>query len=458
MTATLSRTTNHILFGNPGNKRTAGWQQALSYHGRAAALEVPYVRLLHAIRAGESLPEVMEGMSNRQQAVLADEQQPLLLRLDAPGDDFAVERGLIALGAEDAEGWNDDDLVPLDQLTEGHCIPAAQARTLPPQHGRIFYPAQWFRGYCRLLSWLQQQVSLHMPQAQWLNAPADVALMFDKRACSHHLATAGVAVPPILSMQDHGALHSEWQSGESNYETLRQQLHHAGQSFHMPTDTITSITGYEHLHQSLKQQYARRVFVKLFCGSAASGVIAYQYQPHTGAEIAMTTIGMEQVNGETIFYNSGRLIRYTQHDDIRRIVDWLAVEGIHVERWVSKDMINGKAYDVRQLVCREGAGHAVARLSRTPITNLHLRNERIVLEDCQLPPQTVDSISAVAMQALSCFAGSFCAGMDVLVPQHGGRPLIMDVNPFGDLLYHIRHRGMSPYEWELDCLLRQLER
>lgn len=455
MTATLSRTTNHILFGNPGNKRTAGWQQALSHHGRAAALEVPYVRLLHAIRAEESLPEVMEGMSSRQQAVLPDEQQPLLLRLDAPGDDFAVERGLIALGAEDAEGWNNDELVPLNRLTEGHRISAAEARTLPPQHGRIFYPAQWFRGYCRLLSWLQRQVKLYVPQARWLNTPADVALMFDKRACSQHLATAGVAVPPMLSALDNPEWQNLQQMNDPLYaEALRQSLHSAHHPSFMAGEEHLGITGYEHLHRMMKQQYARRVFIKLFCGSAASGVIAYQYQPHTGAEIAMTTIGMEQVNGEYIFYNSGRLIRYTQQDDIRRIVDWLAIEGIHVERWVSKDMMNGKAYDVRQLVCREGAGHAVARLSRTPITNLHLRNERILLEDCSLPSQTVQGISAVAMQALSCFEGSFCAGMDVLVPQHGGHPLIMDVNPFGDLLYHVRHQGLSPYEWELDCLLR----
>lgn len=44
-----------------------------------------------------------------------------------------------------------------------------------------------------------------------------------------------------------------------------------------------------------------RVFVKLACGSGASGVVAYQINPRTGDEIAITTMGMEQAQGKTIF-------------------------------------------------------------------------------------------------------------------------------------------------------------
>ncbi|WP_322907933.1 STM4014 family protein [Paenibacillus campi] len=438
-----------ILFGNPGNKRTSGWQQALQHHGQPAALEVSYARLLHALRAGETLPEVLDSMSKRNwqrrqaeksaaimSAVsvgmatgapvsniwMGSGTEPLLLRLDAPGDNVAVERGLIALGATDADDSLNDSLLPLPHQTVQGSIAAAEARRLEGQYGRILYPAQWFRGYCRLLSWLQTEVERHLPQAQWMNAPADIALMFDKRACSLQLAAAGIAVPATLA-------------GDAAEQ--------------MP------LRSYDELRQQMEQQRVYRVFVKLFCGSAASGVIAYQYQPRTGAEIAMTTIGKEQVGDETIFYNSGRLIRYTDHTDIRQVVDWIAAQGAHVERWVSKAALDGRVYDVRQLVCRSGTGHAVLRLSRTPITNLHLRNERLLLADAGLSDALQSAIGSTAQHALAAFPNSFCAGMDVLVPAGGGIPLIMDVNPFGDLLYHVQHQGLGTYAWELACWLQQ---
>ncbi len=460
-----SKLTEHpitsILFGNPGNKRTLGWQQALHYHRQQPALEVSYARLLHAIRAGETLPEVLDSMSKRQQIGLnlattlrQSERSPsamslpasqdrfysvrdclhhvseptsgrsLRLRLDAPGENAAVERGLIALGAADAGDKLDDSLLPTAASHTPMSIAYSAARRLEGQYGRILYPAQWFRGYCRLLAWLHNQVKQYIPAAQWMNDPADIALMFDKRACSLHLHAAGIAVPPPLLKPTSNGLSS-------------------------------SIQSYDELRQTMEEGRIHRVFIKLFCGSAASGVIAYQYQPRTGAEIATTTIGMEQVGGETIFYNSGRLIRYTNSRDIRQIVDWIAGEGIHVERWISKAMLNGYAYDARQLVCQAEAGHAVLRLSRTPITNLHLRNERLLLDDAELDEAVRMSIRHTAEQALATFPRSFCAGMDVLVPADGSRPLIMDVNPFGDLLYHVRHQGMGTYEWELSHWLKQ---
>ncbi|MFD1886437.1 STM4014 family protein [Paenibacillus wenxiniae] len=473
-----------ILIGNPGNKRTLGWQQALQAQGQPQALEVSYARLLHAIRAGETLPEVLDSMYKRSQysvavqntansmmssqnvgsltmpsphigsddirsqhvrsdsmsssspSMLTDDisacampsgsvwaaNQPMMIRLDAPGENAAVERGLIALGAADNEHWQDDSLLPIAVPTRHERIAYTAARQLQGSYGRIWYPAQWFRGYCRLLSWLHQQVEQYVPQAWWLNAPSEIALMFDKRACSLHLHAAGIAVPSILS------------------STANQH---------------TPIHSYAELRQQMEAQHVHRVFVKLFCGSAASGVIAYQYNPRTGAEIAMTTIGKERIHGETIFYNSGRLIRYTDAADIGQLVDWIAGEGMQVERWISKAALDGQVYDVRQLVCRNAAGHAVMRLSRTPITNLHLRNKRLLLDDAELPETLRHSISDTAQRALASFPGSFCAGMDVLVPANGRVPLIMDVNPFGDLLYHVQQDGMGTYEWELAHFLKQ---
>lgn len=426
-----------ILFGNPNNKRTAGWQQAREQYDLSSALVVPYIRLLHSIRAGESLDDLLQAVFQRQthhqhpirvsepkigidgcstsSGVESSSLSPssLLLRLDAPGDHFAVERELIALGAVDAEGDIEDALVPLDAYTLGASISATAARRLQPQHGRIWYPAQWFRGYCRLLSWLQREVSLLLPHAKWMNDPADIAIMFDKRRCHQWLHTAGVAVPPLVP------------------------------------DLLGKHTGYEQLRQSMKQHRIHRVFIKLFCGSAASGVIAYQYNPRTGAEIATTTIGIDNSGNESYYYNSGKLRRYTDSKTIAQIIDWVGQEGMHAERWISKASWQNKAYDVRQLVCRHEAGHGVMRLSHTPITNLHLRNDRLVVSQSHLSADQVHAIEQTAMAGLRTFPYSFCAGIDVLVPSHGGQPYIIDMNPFGDLLYDVEHRGLGTYAWEL---------
>lgn len=411
-----------ILFGNPDNKRTAGWQQARAHHHLSSALVVPYIRILHTIRAGESLDDLLQAVFQRQTYQSAPiqieesfnpHQAPLLLRLDAPGDHFAVERELIALGAADAEGDIDDRLVPLDAYTVGHLISATEARRLQPQHGRIWYPAQWFRGYCRLLSWLQREVSIRLPQAKWMNDPADIAIMFDKRRCHQWLHTAGVAVPPLVP------------------------------------DLLGRQSSYEQLRLSMEQHRIHRVFIKLFCGSAASGVIAYQYNPRTGAEIATTTIGIDHSGREPFYYNSGTLRRYTDSATIVQIIDWLGREGMHAERWISKDSWQNKAYDIRQLVCRYESGHAVMRLSHTPITNLHLRNERLLVDQSHLSAEQVLQIQQIASAGLHCFPNSFCAGIDVLVPSNGGHPYIIDMNPFGDLLYYVEHQGLGTYAWEL---------
>ncbi|MCC3381007.1 STM4014 family protein [Paenibacillus farraposensis] len=416
-----------ILFGNPGNRRTTGLQEARAALKLAPAVEVSCRDVLAAIRkkyslgellarlAAQSAPDRVDGSVHGQDSIIrllaGQADCSPLLRLDAPGENFEIERELIALGAPDAEG--DDSLLLWPERTQGIGISAAEARRLQEQHGRIWHPGQWFRGYCRLLAWLRREAALLWPLSRWMNDPAEVAVMFDKRRCSLVLDKAGIRVPPALSP--------------------------SGAAFGDTAD----------LHTAMRESGFHRIFVKLFCGSGASGVMAYQIHPRTQAELAVTTIGTEIVQGQRVYYNAGRLRRYTDKQDIHAILNWLCMEGIHAERWIPKATLNGRVYDVRQLVCGGEACHAVLRLSRSPITNLHLRNERLLLEEAGLPPDTVQSIQLTAEAAMSAFPASMVAGLDVLVPAHGGRPYVLDVNPFGDLLYRVKHQGRNPYEWEM---------
>ncbi|MNW24190.1 hypothetical protein D3C74_09010 [compost metagenome] len=413
----------YIVIGNSGNKRMLGIQQARASLGLQPPIMLTYLELLEWKRSGRHLtemPELMAVHANR-----SDPDRGPVLRLDASGDHFGVEMELIALGAEENEG--DDSLLPMQgSLAKRNMLLAEQARALQPHPGRIWYPAQWFRGYCRLLAWLRSEMQLLWPGHHWINDPVDIPVMFDKRCTSIRLASAGVRVPQSLY-------------GHSS-ELFAQK--------HRSSDLGLPGSG-EELRESLRHAGMHRAFIKLFCGSAASGVMAYQFHPGTGEEIAQTTIGMEHRRGELVFYNSGRLQRYTDAASIGRLLDWLCHEGVHVERWIPKASVHGKAFDVRQLVHRGQACHAVLRASRTPITNLHLRNERLQPEDSGLSIPTLQQVAATAEQALAAFPHSTTAGVDVLVPADGSAPYVVDMNPYGDLLYHVRYKGMDTYTWEM---------
>lgn len=386
-----------LLIGNSGNRRTLGLQEARCRWGLPPAVLVTYTELLEAEEAGgETISRLLAARLPQVQ------DQGLLIRLDAPGEQADVERSLIGLGAYDRDG--DDSLLP-SAIAAGYMgISSAQAASLPQEEGRIYYPGQWFRGYCRLLAILRREALRLWPGARWVNAPEDIAVMFDKRACQQRLTECGIDIPRRLA---------------------------AG----------LGIGSYEQMIAHMQQERMNRLFLKLATGSGASGVIAYQRHPLTGAEKAVTTIGIEHRGGERILYNSGRLKQYTDHAAIRDIVEWLCGEGLQAEEWIPKAEAEGCSFDIRQLVVAGRACHRIARLSRSPITNLHLRNRRLPVEQTGLPLEHIEQASQIAEAALAAFPDSTVAGIDVLVRSGSRRPYIIDVNPFGDLLYRVAHEG-----------------
>ncbi|WP_331459245.1 STM4014 family protein [Paenibacillus sp. FJAT-27812] len=393
-----------LLIGNPANKRTMGLQAARSKLGLAPAVVLPYEQLLSRSLYIEDVLQQFAG------------DEPIIVRLDAPGEDQAVERELIAWGAPDRSG--DDVFWSAGSLPGSISIPAADALALPQQHGRIYFPAQWYRGYCRFLAAMQREAGASRKAVRWVNSPGSIASMFDKRSCWQLLSRQGLRVPALPA----------------------------------PVGTIRS---YDQLQAAISASGMRRLFIKLACGSGASGVIAYQINPSTGAELAITTIGVEEHAGSSSFYNAGLLRRYREHSDIRTIIDWVCREGAHIERWIEKDSFESKSFDVRQLVVDGEACHTVLRLSSTPITNLHLRNERRMDVDGLLSAEVKQAVKQAAEAALRAFPGSRTAGVDVLVQRGSGLTYAIDINPFGDLLYGAEYEGMNTYEWQMRKLLRK---
>lgn len=394
-----------IVFCQPGDRRSAGIQLARERLGLSPALLIPYAALLQNQPLAELLAPALQAGG-----------QPPLLRLESPGGSFALERALIALGAPDAPN-PDDSLHPYGQQPDLRPLSSKAAASLQELPGVLHHPSQWFRGYCRLLAQIRREARQLLPASHWTNDPAEIAAMTDKRRTQQLLAEAGVPVPrPLRSSSGQAPV---------DYASLRELMH---------------------------EQRMHRVFIKLASGSAASGVIAYQLNPATGAELAVTTIGVENyITRPPVYYNSGKLQRYTDSTRLAGIINWLYRHGAYAEQWIPKPGKDGQSFDIRQLVVAGEACHAIARVSTTPITNLHLRSRRMSPAEAGLTEAQQAEVRRTAEASLAAFPRCSIAGIDVLVGS-AGRTYTADVNPFGDLLYDVEYQGCSTYEWEMKQL------
>ncbi|MCX4776400.1 STM4014 family protein [Streptomyces sp. NBC_01264] len=245
--------------------------------------------------------------------------------------------------------------------------------------------------------------------------PDDLAVLFDKRLCHGVLAAAGTPVPA---------------SPTSGPDAVR-----------------APVRGWEEVRSLLALPGYRRAFVKLAHGSSASGVLAVE--TGAGGRIRATTSVERAPSGA--LHNSLRLRRYEDERVIGAVVDALAPDGLHVERWLPKASQQGRSADLRVVVIGGRATHAVVRTAAGPLTNLHLGGARGDL-DAAVAAVTeaggcweADAL-AVCERAAAAFPRTLCVGVDLL-PALGWRGFAVgEVNAFGDLLPRLTGLPGSPAE------------
>ncbi|MFC7729342.1 STM4014 family protein [Actinomadura keratinilytica] len=215
--------------------------------------------------------------------------------------------------------------------------------------------------------------------------------MCDKRRCHARLQAAGVPVPEALP-------------SVGSYAQLRDRMAEAGM---------------------------RRVFVKPAHGSSASGVVALQTAP--GGRIKAVTSAARTATG---YVNSLRVRTYNTEPDVAHLIDALAPDGLHVERWFPKAAVDGRVFDLRVVVIAGEPTHAVVRTSRYPMTNLHLGGARGDLAAVRraLGEDGWARALDVCARTAACFPGSLMVGVDLLVGADRRRFAVAEVNAFGDLL------------------------
>ncbi|WP_405605095.1 STM4014 family protein [Streptomyces sp. NBC_01410] len=233
-----------------------------------------------------------------------------------------------------------------------------------------------------------------------LDDPDELAVLFDKRLCHAVLHRAGVPVPASPT------------SGAP----------------------VVPVRGWSDVRELLHAHRMPRAFVKLAHGSSASGVLAVEM---AGSGRVRATTSVER-DSEGRVFNSLRVRRCRTEGEVAAIVDALAPDGLHVERWLPKASQRGRAADLRVVVVAGRATHAVVRTSRSPMTNLHLGGARGDLDEVRAAVEAAGGSWAGALdvceRAAACFPRTLCVGVDLLPAIGWRRFAVGEVNAFGDLL------------------------
>lgn len=380
--------TGFSIIGNPDDRRITLFSKALHRLGLPPAQIIRYYDLLTG------------------QVSLADCITPgSIVRIESPGHDFEIERLLLHLGneAEDAEEGN------YERLSR------REINTLTFDKGRILSSRQWYLGYSQLLTQMEQQLA--PIQHRLMNTPANIRLMFDKRACYALLASHGIIVP----------------------------------------ETLPPVQSYDELLAAMRQRGLLRAFIKIAHGSSASGVVAFRMDRTGTRQQAITTAEMVHTGQQTRLYNSRRLHTYQNHHEIATLINALCRQRVHVEAWWPKASFAGKVFDLRILTIAGHARHAVARLSHSPLTNLHLRNERVDAATIQtfLGKERWQTALHECEQAARLFE-SLYIGVDLLFSHNLQHHAILELNAFGDLLLNVLYQNQDTYTTEIQAMLTEV--
>jgi hypothetical protein len=371
--------TRFLILGNPDNRRVGGFVEALRRRGQPEPIVLAHRTLLRE-------PE----------RLLAIADEPLLVRIDATGEDPEVEVLLLERGFADAEGLGCTTIAPRDLAERGGV-----------RFGEILAPRQHQLGFRR---YLDQLTACFEQRPAWrvLQSPSSIAELFDKRVTSRRYADLGIPVPAFLD-------------GVDSPERLREQMQ------------------------------ARRwpgVFVKLACGSSASCVALYQHR--ADRERLLTTVHVRP-DGR---FNSLRLQELHEREPIDALLEFLIAEGSQIERAIAKPRIGARVFDLRVLVIAGEPVFVVPRASPHPITNLHLGGIRVEL--ARVRERISDDAWRRAMaSAREVFAAHEClhVGVDMLFEADMHGHAVIEANAFGDLLPGLERAGMSVYEWEIAAAL-----
>lgn len=323
------------------------------------------------------------------------------------------------------------------ELLEWKNFPGGLAEAVP-QGERAFVkidPPEWdscclrdlnglVRDYERRLSWLE--AFGRDRQLRFLNDPGSIRALLDKRECKRRLKRAGIPVTEEVEF-----------------------LEEAGDG---PAEILAAYPLLGRLLAAMVKRRIFQVFVKPNFGSGAAGVMALRYEPGRG-QMALYTCGTEEA-GTGRLVNTKRLRRFTDRDRIAALTERMLELDCIAERWYPKAVYEGFSYDLRAVVQDGETDFILARLSRGPVTNLHLNNHPLKAAELGLPSQVADSVEDICRRAAACYPGLRSVGIDVLLERGSLRPRIIEMNGQGDLIYQDIYESNRIYTKQAEMMRR----
>ena len=240
------------------------------------------------------------------------------------------------------------------------------------------------------------------PWNRFFNHPQDILKLLDKRGCKKRLKEANIPVTEML---------------EGSFQTPEQLLS-AMASHQMP-----------------------QVFLKPVSGSGAAGVTAFRINPRTG-KAAAYTCALPTPKG---LINTKKLRAFYGFKEVLPLLEQLLCLDCIAERWYPKAVYQGYSYDLRAVFQEGRVDFLLARLSKGPVTNLHLNNHPLKAEALNLPRPVLASIFSLCSQAAACYPRLSSVGIDILLEKGSLTPRIIELNGQGDLLYEDIYNDNSIY-------------
>lgn len=245
----------------------------------------------------------------------------------------------------------------------------------------------------------------------FLNHPSAIMDVLDKKGCKERLLQAGIPVTEPL-----GAM-----SGDT-----------------------------ERLIGQMREERVFQVFIKPRYGSGAAGTAAFRYCPGNGQAVLYTCAALDPQTGRLV--NTKRLRRYVQREGIFPLLDRILGADHVVERWYPKDGCGGYSYDLRAVVQDGRIDFLLARLSKGPITNLHLGARPLSVEALGLSADVLESITELCKKAMDCYPGLRSAGIDLLLEKGSRRPRVIEMNGQGDLIYQDIYQENRIYRHQVEMM------
>ena len=343
-----------------------------------------------------------------------DESGPAWLRVESPARDLDVIRGLLQAGQRARAGQRAQQMQRAQQPQR-------------PQAGRRLQ-----HGTESAESWSQLREGWIPPQPLLYAGLRACLLTVDEWLGEHPAVTSPYCMEDVLSLFDKNR----------TAERLRQNGLPAPASF-----AADATTG--DLPQQVHSTGWEAAYLKLATGSCASGVMSV----NAGMTAGVTTT--QQLDGQ--YFNTYR-VREVRGDELSDLVRFLLSQTITVQQAIPKTTVGGQNFDVRVVVLHGRVVATVFRVSRHPMTNLHLGGRRGDAQQCraQIPQrQWLDALDA-CVSAASLFEVP-CVGIDVAFHRYTNRPWILEMNAFGDFFPRwVNAAGQTIHRMEIEHTARMM--